>query len=64
MEGMSEPQQAGDNTYRVLVERLVAVKANEPFDPSVWITDLFASDEELDEFLDDIYASRRADPAA
>ena len=41
-----------------------SVKVSEPFDPPAWITDLFTSDEELDEFLDDIYESRRTDPAA
>jgi hypothetical protein len=61
---MSEPQRSSVESYRDRVERLVAAKGGQPFDPEVWRTDLFASDEELDGFIDDIYASRRADPAA
>ena len=61
---MSEPQRSISESYRDLVERVVADKADQRFDPSAWRTDLFASDQELDDFLDDIYASRRADPAA
>jgi len=64
MAGMSEPQRTVSESYRDLVERVVAAKAGERFDPSIWKTDLFASDQALDDFLDDIYASRRADPAA
>jgi hypothetical protein len=61
---MSEPQRALSENYRDLVESVVLAKAKDPFDPMIWRTDLFASDEELDEFIDDIYASRSADPAA
>jgi hypothetical protein len=61
---MSEPQKAVSESYRDLVERVVTAKGDERFDPLTWRTDLFASDQELDDFLDDIYASRRADPAA
>jgi hypothetical protein len=61
---MSEPQKSVTDTYRDLVERVVAAKTGERFDPSTWKTDLFSSDQELDEFLDDIYTSRRTDPAA
>jgi len=61
---MSEPQKSVSDTYQELVEPVVAAKAGERFDPSTWKTDLFSSDQELEEFLDDIYASRRADPAA
>ena len=61
---MSEPQKSVSDTYQDPVERVVAAKAGEQFDPSTWKTDLFSSDQELDEFLDDIYASRRADPTA
>ena len=61
---MSEPQKAVSESYRDLVERVVTAKSDKRFDPSIWTTDLFASDQELDDFLDDIYASRRADPAA
>ena len=64
MAGMSEPQRTVSESYRDLVERVVTAKADQRFDPSTWRTDLFASDQELDDFLDDIYASRRADPAA
>ncbi len=62
--GVSEPQRTVRESYRDLVERVVTAKADQRFDPSTWRTDLFASDQELDDFLDDIYASRRADPAA
>lgn len=55
---------SGDSRYRGTLERIIAPKASQPFDPSAWLTDLFASDEELDNFLDDIYASRRADRAS
>ena len=61
---MSEPQRRISESYRDLVERVVIAKAGERFDPSTWRADLFVSDQELDDFLDDIYASRRADPAA
>jgi len=64
MARMSEPQRTVSESYRDLVERVVVAKAGERFDPSTWRTDLFASDQELDDFLDDIYASRRADSAA
>jgi hypothetical protein len=61
---MSEPQRSVSESYRDLVQRIVTAKAGERFEPSTWRTDLFGSDQELDEFLEDIYASRRADPAA
>jgi hypothetical protein len=33
---MSEPQRTISESYRDLVERVVAAKAREPFDPLVW----------------------------
>ena len=61
---MSEAERTVSESYRDLVERVVIAKAGERFYPSTWRADLFVSDQELDDFLDDIYASRRADPAA
>jgi hypothetical protein len=60
---LSQPQKRSGETYRDLVERAVWSKGEKPFDPEVWRTELFASDEELADFLDDIYAARQADPA-
>ena len=53
----------GTAEEEISVARAVWSKGDKPFDPEVWRTELFASDEELAHFLDDIYASRQAAPA-
>lgn len=54
-----EPKPEKQLTYRDKVLKLAREKAV-PLDPEALKTDLFESDEELEEFIEDIYRYRRS----
>jgi hypothetical protein len=61
----AEPAPGWPSSKHVPAEELVRLKGLRPIESVDELArpDLFESDEELDEFLADVYASRRADMA-